>query len=121
MAVVDCCWLIGSVGAAPLAGASIVDAQGDWPKGPIKIVVPFPPGGSTDPVARIIQAKLIETTGWNIIVDNKQEYEKLCAYYPVGTRQRLAYDLILFSGVRGSDLHMIRPQHLRSGWLPCTD
>ena len=35
--------------------------SGDWPKGPIKIVVPFPPGGSTDPVARIIQAKLIET------------------------------------------------------------
>ena len=33
--------------------------------------MPFPPGGSTDPVARIIQAKLTETTGWNIIVDNK--------------------------------------------------
>ena len=33
--------------------------------------MPFPPGGSTDPVARIIQAKLIENTGWNIIVDNK--------------------------------------------------
>ena len=33
--------------------------------------MPFPPGGSTDPVARIIQAKLIETTGWNVIVDNK--------------------------------------------------
>src|SRR5689334_4732443 len=37
----------------------------------MKIVVPFPPGGSTDPVARIIQAKLIDQTGWNIIVDNK--------------------------------------------------
>ena len=33
--------------------------------------MPFPPGGSTDPVARIIQAKLIENTGWNVIVDNK--------------------------------------------------
>ena len=43
----------------------------DWPKGPIKIVVPFPPGGSTDPVARIIQAKLIENTGWNVLIDNK--------------------------------------------------
>ena len=47
-------------------------AQGtDWPKGPIKFVVPFPPGGSTDPVARLIQARLAETVGWNIIVDNK--------------------------------------------------
>jgi len=33
--------------------------------------VPFPPGGSTDPIARIIQAKLIELNGWNVVVDNK--------------------------------------------------
>jgi tripartite-type tricarboxylate transporter receptor subunit TctC len=63
--------LVASLGAVALAAPVIVKAQGDWPKGPIKIIVPFPPGGSTDPVARIIQAKLIETTGWNIIVDNK--------------------------------------------------
>src|SRR6516165_3610896 len=65
--------LLASVVAASVAAPAIVRAQGagDWPKGPIKIIVPFPPGGSPDPVARIIQAKLIETTGWNIIVDNK--------------------------------------------------
>jgi tripartite-type tricarboxylate transporter receptor subunit TctC len=62
--------------AATVAAPAIVNAQniaqtGDWPKGPIKIIVPFPPGGSTDPVARIIQAKLIETHGWNVVVDNK--------------------------------------------------
>ena len=61
--------LVGA--AASLAAPSIVQAQGDWPKGQIKFVVPFPPGGSTDPIARILQAKLIDTTGWNIIVDNK--------------------------------------------------
>ena len=54
-----------------LAVPAIVKAQADWPKGPIKVIVPFPPGGSTDPVARIIQAKLIENTGWNVIIDNK--------------------------------------------------
>jgi tripartite-type tricarboxylate transporter receptor subunit TctC len=60
-------------GAAAFASPAIVRAQGtgDWPKGQLKIVVPFPPGGSTDPVARIIQAKLADQTGWNIIVDNK--------------------------------------------------
>ena len=60
-------------GAAFLAAPAIVHAQsaGDWPKGPVKIIVPFPPGGSTDPVARIIQAKLIENTGWNVLIDNK--------------------------------------------------
>ncbi|TAJ89410.1 tripartite tricarboxylate transporter substrate binding protein [Reyranella sp.] len=59
-----------TLGAPALAGAQTT-GTGDWPKGQIKIIVPFPPGGSTDPVARIIQAKLIENTGWNIIIDNK--------------------------------------------------
>jgi len=61
--------LLAGTAAATLATPA--RAEGEWPKGPIRIVVPFPPGGSTDPVARIIQAKLIETTGWNIIIENK--------------------------------------------------
>jgi len=40
-------------------------------QGPIKFIVPFPPGGGTDPIARITQTKLIETTGWQIVVENK--------------------------------------------------
>ena len=65
--------VIAGLGAATLAAPVAANAQSaaDWPKGQIKIIVPFPPGGSTDPVARIIQAKLMEITGWNILVDNK--------------------------------------------------
>ena len=62
--------LMGSV-AATLAAPAIVQAQGDWPKGPMKFIVPFPPGGSTDPVARLVQARITETTGWQIVVENK--------------------------------------------------
>jgi len=62
--------LAGSV-AVTLGVTSHARAQADWPKGPIKFLVPFPPGGSTDPIARIIQAKIIEQTGWNLIVENK--------------------------------------------------
>src|SRR5215217_3118425 len=51
--------------------AQSTDKAADWPKGTIKFVVPFPPGGSLDPITRIIQAKLIENTGWNVVVDNK--------------------------------------------------
>jgi tripartite-type tricarboxylate transporter receptor subunit TctC len=62
--------------AASLAVPGIVNAQklaqgADWPKGTIKFVVPFPPGGSLDPITRIIQAKLTENTGWNVVVENK--------------------------------------------------
>jgi tripartite-type tricarboxylate transporter receptor subunit TctC len=62
--------LAGTV-AASVSAPGIARAQADWPKGPIKFVVPFPPGGSLDPITRIIQAKLIDQTGWNIVVDNK--------------------------------------------------
>ena len=64
--------LLGSA-AAVLGTPAIVQAQnvGDWPKGPVKIIVPFPPGGSTDPVARIIQGKLADNTGWQVLIDNR--------------------------------------------------
>jgi tripartite-type tricarboxylate transporter receptor subunit TctC len=71
MSVVHRRSLLAGFGAAALAAPATVRAQDDWPKGSLKIIVPFPPGGSTDPVARILQAKLIELNGWNVIVENK--------------------------------------------------
>lgn len=75
MTIINRRFLMVGATAATLGAPTLAKAQttgtGDWPKGQIKIIVPFPPGGSTDPVARIIQAKLIENTGWNIIIDNK--------------------------------------------------
>ena len=62
--------LAGTV-AATLGAPAITKAQAEWPKGPIKFIVPFPPGGSTDPVARLVQARLLETLGWQIVVENK--------------------------------------------------
>ena len=62
--------LMGSV-AATLATPVAVEAQSEWPKGLIKFIVPFPPGGSTDPVARFIQSRIMESAGWQIVVENK--------------------------------------------------
>ena len=46
-------------------------AQTDWPNKPVKIVVPFPAGGSTDMVARQLAQHLSTTFGQQFIVDNK--------------------------------------------------
>lgn len=63
------------VAAAGVAGASLpgwVHAQsGNWPNGPIKLVVPFPPGGGTDTVSRLVAEQLSALKQWQIIVDNR--------------------------------------------------
>lgn len=54
--------------AAPLMGKA--QAQ-SWPSGTIKIVVPFPPGGSVDPIARMAQPGLQQKLGATVIIENR--------------------------------------------------
>ena len=52
---------------APFAPA----AAQDFPKGPVKIIIPFPPGGPTDTVGRLIGQKLSEAWGQPVVIDYK--------------------------------------------------
>jgi len=42
-----------------------------WPSKPIKVIVPFPPGGGTDIIARETTQKVAAATGWTFVIDNK--------------------------------------------------
>ena len=58
--------------AAGIAAPHVGRAQGAWPEGrKIRIVVPFPPGGATDVIARIMADKLGRMWGASVIVENK--------------------------------------------------
>src|SRR5690606_30110455 len=54
--------------ALPGARAQAADA---WPDRPIKVIVPYTPGGATDTVTRIVMDKLSARLGQNIIIENK--------------------------------------------------
>ena len=60
---------IAALVAAP-AGSALAQAQA-YPNKPIRVVVPFPPGGSTDFLARIVGQKLTAAWGQQVIIDNK--------------------------------------------------
>ena len=53
------------------AAAGAAHAQGDYPNKPIRFIVPFPPGGGTDIVSRLVVNKMTETLGWRIVIDNR--------------------------------------------------
>ena len=53
--------------AAPLASF----AQPGYPNKPIRLIVPFPPGGGTDQLSRLVAQKLAESEKWNVVCDNR--------------------------------------------------
>jgi tripartite-type tricarboxylate transporter receptor subunit TctC len=59
------CTLAAATCAAPIAAAA------DYPSRPIKLVVPYPPGGSADILARMLEQKLGAALGQSIVVENK--------------------------------------------------
>jgi tripartite-type tricarboxylate transporter receptor subunit TctC len=52
-------------------GPSLVQAQGNYPNKPIRIIVPLAPGGSNDVLARLLSTKMSETFGQPVIVENR--------------------------------------------------
>lgn len=62
------CLGVAAVLAPAVAGAQ---AQAPYPAKPIRFIVPYPPGGGTDIVARLVAQKMAASMGQQVVVDNK--------------------------------------------------
>jgi tripartite-type tricarboxylate transporter receptor subunit TctC len=61
--------LVAAAASAPFAARA--QQQPTWPNGPVRIVAPFPPGGSVDTLARLVQQRLQGEIGAPVVVDNR--------------------------------------------------
>jgi tripartite-type tricarboxylate transporter receptor subunit TctC len=82
---------VGATAVLPLAHAQ------SWPTKPIKLVVPFPPGGGTDQAARIIGERLAVRLGQPVLIDNRPGASTSIGVVSVSTAEADGYTL-LFSG-----------------------
>ena len=54
-----------------VALATSASAQSDYPNRPVRLIIPFPPGGSNDVVGRMIGTQLSQQLGTQVIIDNR--------------------------------------------------
>jgi tripartite-type tricarboxylate transporter receptor subunit TctC len=58
-------WMMALVGLPPAVVAA------DWPTRPVRLIVPVPPGGGADAIARLVGARLTDLLGQQVLVDNR--------------------------------------------------
>jgi len=86
--------------AAAIAAPPILPARaaGDWPQRSVRIVVPFPPGGSTDITARLVGNRLQEVWGQSVVIENKP-----------GAGGNIASDMVARSDPDGYTIFIVGP------------
>lgn len=73
----------------------VFGAAQDYPNKPIKLVIPYPPGGATDVIGRIVALKLSEALGQQLIVDNRAGATGSIGAAAVATAPADGYTLLL--------------------------
>ena len=94
--------------AALIAVTGGAAAQQDFPTRPIRIVVPYPPGGSNDFLARIFSPKLSEIFGRQVIVDNRAGGNTIIGNDVVAKAAPDGYTLLLAGSSQVTIPHLYR-------------
>src|ERR1019366_9648872 len=77
------------------AAAVVQPSATDYPQRPVRVVVPYAPGGATDIIARILSPKLSERLGQQFVVDNRAGAAGNIAVELVASAQPDGYTLLV--------------------------
>ena len=64
-------FLLAAIALAVASTSAIAQSAANYPSRPIRLIVPFPPGGAVDAIGRIVGQKLAENFGQNVVIDNR--------------------------------------------------
>ena len=81
--------------AAALLAAAAPSADAAWPTKPVRLVVPYGPGGSSDVIARLLAAEMTKTLEQAVIVDNKPGGSGIIAMQEVARAAPDGYNVVL--------------------------
>ncbi len=102
-------WLVGPTAAASLCALPII-AQ-TYPSKPVRMIVPFPPGGGNDILGRVLAAKLSEQFGQQVVIDNRAGAGSIIGT-EIGARAAPDGHTLLFSGTAGLSINPILQKKL---------
>src|ERR1700752_2355666 len=85
------------VGLASIFAAIPANAQAPYPNRPIRIVIPFGPGGFADITVRLLAQKLTERTGAQVVIENRPGAGGIVAASSVPSSPPDGYTLFVFS------------------------
>jgi tripartite-type tricarboxylate transporter receptor subunit TctC len=97
--------------AAALSAPLVARAQGNaaWPARPITLIVPYPPGGSSDNVARPVVPRLAEQLGVNVVIENRGGAGGSIGAAAVAQAKPDGYTLLVFpTAILTISQHMMR-------------